>query len=82
MADLKDGAKMELVLQHGAGHQKNLKGTLRSFRQNADQIADLEAQLEDLKAKNDLRWEIIPDDGPAVGFLAEHIVEAKPLKMN
>ncbi len=69
-----DGDLVNLVLQHGSTEKDPIKGRVRSFRPNTEQIAELEAKLAVLKSDNGIRWEIMTGDPtyPAVGFVPEN----------
>lgn len=64
------GDLVTIVVERGDGDPgekpatKKMTGTLRAFRPNDDQIAELEAKLAALQADNATRWEI--DTGTSV----------------
>jgi hypothetical protein len=64
--------KAALVLRHGDTERK-VKGTVRAFEPHTEQIADLEAKLEALRADNVTRWEIATADA-TIGFLPENVL--------
>lgn len=83
MADLVSGKKYELVLKQGTEKQgdyseSTLKGKVRSFEQ-VERIYDKDGIAVDKTIE--VHWEMLTDDPiyPAVGFLPENVVSAKPV---
>ncbi len=67
-----DGDRVTLRVARG-DDERVLKGRLRTFRPNDDQIAELKDRIKALEEDNDPRWEVDTKDG-VIGVAPETVL--------